>query len=59
MRYFKGGVSTNLVGSDCSFEFEVEDDATEEEIEEIAREAAFDYIDWWYDEVNDEDDIDN
>ena len=45
MRKFKGKISTNLVGSACAFEFEVEDDATEEEIEEAGRDAAFNWID--------------
>ena len=50
MRQFKGYVSTNKVGSECEFEFEVEDDATEGAIEEAAREAMFDRIEWNYEE---------
>lgn len=50
MRKFKGRISTDKVGSDCEFEFEVDDDATEAEIEETAREAAFNFIDWSYTE---------
>jgi hypothetical protein len=46
MKSFTGCVSTNKVGSECEFEFEVEDDATEEEIEAAAREAMFDHIEW-------------
>ncbi len=30
----------------CEGEFEVEDDTPEEEIEELAKEEAFDWIDW-------------
>lgn len=52
MRKFKGEINTNKVGSQCEFEFEVEDDATEEEIEEEARQSAFEYVDWYFDEIN-------
>lgn len=51
MKTYKGSVSTNMVGSDCEFEFEAEDDATDEEIDELAREAMFNEIEWYYDEV--------
>lgn len=51
MRKFKGIISTNIVGSECEFEFEVEDDATEEDIEMEARDAAFNWISWEYDEI--------
>lgn len=51
MRRFKGEISTNVTGSECVFEFEVADDATEEEIEEEAKEAAFNWINWEYREV--------
>lgn len=51
MRKFEGCIATNKVGSGCHFEFEVDDDATLEEIEEIARETAFQEIEWWFDEV--------
>lgn len=48
MKTIKGYISTNKVGSESKFEFEVEDNATPEEIEELAREAAFERIDWSY-----------
>lgn len=51
MRKFIGKISTSKIGSDCEFEFEVEDDATPQQIEAEARDAAFDWIDWYYDEV--------
>lgn len=35
-------------------EFEVPDNATDDEIESIAREAVFDQIDWWYEEKDKE-----
>lgn len=42
-------VSTNRVGSECKDSFEVEDDATEEEIEEMAKDAMFSMIEWNWD----------
>lgn len=48
MKKITGWIATNKVGSECEFEFEVEDDATPEEIEEQARDSAFDLIDWSY-----------
>ncbi len=54
MRKFVGSIETNKVGSRCEFEFEVEDDATEEEIEEEAKDAAFACIEWGYTEVENE-----
>ena len=50
MRKFKGLIRTNKQGSDCHFEFEVDDRATDEEIEEIAKTCAFQLIDWNYGE---------
>ena len=32
------------------FDFEVEDDDGEEEIQEALREAALDYVEWWWKE---------
>ena len=51
IKTFKGSISTNKVGSDCSFEFEVEDSASQEEIEEAAREAAFENVEWYFEEA--------
>lgn len=51
MRRFKGSVKTDVYGSDCDFKFEVEDTATEEEIEQEARETALNYVDFYYEEV--------
>ncbi len=50
MKKFTGTIRTNKQGSDCHFDFEVADDATEKEIDEIARECAFEFIDYWYEE---------
>lgn len=52
MKRYTGVICTNKIGSGCSFEFEVEDDATDEEIEDAAREAAFENIDYWYEIEN-------
>lgn len=51
MRLFKGSIKTDVQGSEVEFEFEVEDDATQKHIEEEAKIAAFDCIQWHYDEV--------
>lgn len=51
MRVFKGNISTDKIGSACEFEFEVEDTATEEEIEQAARDAAFEHVEWNFKEV--------
>jgi len=50
MKKFIGSIRTSKQGSECVFEFEIEDDATETEIEEMAREAAFNEVDWCYKE---------
>ena len=55
MKKYTGYIETNKVGSTCNFEFEVEDDATEEAIEEIAKETAFNLIEWSYEEAEGED----
>lgn len=47
-RIVKGRVETNKVGSMSEFEFEVDDDCTDEEIEELARDAMFEHIEWNY-----------
>lgn len=54
MRKFKGYIRTSMVGSAVEFEFESPDEATEKEIEEYALEAAFNWVDWGFDEVKDE-----
>lgn len=51
MREFEGSVRTNIVGLECEFFFEVEDNATKEEIEEAAKEAVFNWIEWDYEEI--------
>ena len=55
MKKYKGRVSTNRVGSEVTFEFEIEDNATEKQIEEIALECMWDCIEMTYEEVESED----
>jgi hypothetical protein len=43
---YVGYIRTNVVGSDCKFEFEAPSDMPADELEELARDVAFDYIDW-------------
>lgn len=51
MRRFKGFIKTDMLGSTCEFEFEVENEATVKEIEEEAREEAFNHVEWGFKEV--------
>lgn len=51
MRKFKGSIGTGMVGSRVKFEFEVDDECTDEEIEEYAQEVAFEKIEWSFEEV--------
>lgn len=52
MRKFRGGIKTNMAGSESQFDFKIEDNATKEEIEEAAQLAAFELIDWYYEEID-------
>ncbi|MCJ2370009.1 MULTISPECIES: hypothetical protein [Pseudomonas] len=51
MRTFTGTIKTDVQGSEVEFEFEVEDDATQEQIDDEAKQAAFDCVQWHYNEV--------
>lgn len=51
MRTFTGTIKTDVEGSEVEFDFEVPDDATQEQIEAEAKQAAFDFVQWSYDEV--------
>lgn len=53
MRKIKAYLDTRFAGCRIEEEFEVEDDATQEQIEEEAREAVFNSIDWGWHEVLD------
>lgn len=48
MRVVKWSLGTGFAGATHRGEFEVDGDTTDEEIEEMAREAAFNCIDWNY-----------
>lgn len=50
MRTIHWHLSNGIAGADQEGEFEIEDNTSNDEIEELAREAAFDCIDWWWDE---------
>ena len=53
MRKIKAYLETGFVVCRFEEEFEVEDDATQQQIEEEAREAIFNSIDWGWHEVLD------
>jgi len=44
-------IRTNMNGSECVDEFDMDDNATPREIEEYARDAAFQMIEWDYEVV--------
>lgn len=52
MRTFKGKIATDSQGSECEFEFEVADDATQAQIEAEAREATAFCVPYWPDARN-------
>ena len=51
MKKIKWAVSLDLVGCDRSGTFEIEDDATDEEIEEYVKEEMSNYIDFHWEHV--------
>lgn len=50
MRKIKWYLDTGYAGADYEGEFEVEDDATDKEIDEEAREYALEKIEWGWQE---------
>lgn len=44
----RGFIRTNKVGSRCEFDFEIDAGTPPEQIEEMAREAAFESVEWNY-----------
>lgn len=46
MRKIRAYLNTDLAGCTIEEEFEVDNNASEDEIEEMAKEAMFDHIDW-------------
>lgn len=53
MKQIKVHVATNKFGSDCERIIEVDDDATEDQINEEAWETACEMIDFYWKEVGD------
>ena len=51
MRKIKGVIMTDVVGSEVEFELEVEDDATEEEIDKLAWVEAANWMEWYWERV--------
>jgi hypothetical protein len=51
MKRIRVYVTTNRVGSKVERIFEVEDDCSEQEIEEFAKDSMFEMIEWGYSEV--------
>lgn len=45
-KIYEGRIKTNKVGSECYFDFEMPEDATEEEIESEAFSAAMEKVEW-------------
>lgn len=59
MRKIKVYLETGFAGCRIEEEIEVEDDATDAEVEDLAREAIFDRIDWgWYEATDSDEDKD-
>lgn len=51
MRKIKGVIMTDVVGSEVEFELEVEDDATKEEIDKLAWGEAANWMEWYWERV--------
>ena len=49
-------VRMGLVGCERKSTIDVEDDLSEDDLEEIAREEMFDMIEWWYERGDKNDD---
>jgi len=61
MKRYKIKVSTGYSGCDKESEFDMPDNATEQEVHEAALDTLFELIDWGYDEgevIEDEGEID-
>lgn len=50
MKRFRGYVKTSRAGSRDEFVFEADDDASDKDIEDIAKDCMFDLIEWGYEE---------
>lgn len=53
MRKIRAHLETGFAGGAIEEEFEVDDNATDSEIEEQAREVIFDCVDWGWHEMTD------
>lgn len=51
MRKIRVYLNTDLAGCTIEDEFEVDDNASNDEIEEMAKESMFDHIDWGWEEI--------
>lgn len=55
---YKVWASTSIVGSDIYEEIELDDDLTEDEVEDALYEAIMQYVDWGYKKLDGEKDDD-
>ena len=51
MRKIVGHLNADIAGYDLEVEFEVEDDATDDEIEKEAFQQVMNFVDWYWEEV--------
>ena len=51
MRKIAVYLNANIAGYDLEVEFEVEDDATDDEIEKEAFQQVMNFVDWYWEEV--------
>lgn len=51
MCQFKGTIKTDVQSFEVEFDFEVDDATTQVQIEENATQAAFEYVQWHFEEV--------
>lgn len=52
MRKIAAHLSADIAGYDLGVEFEVEDDATDDEIEKEAFQQVMNFVDWYWEEVS-------
>ena len=51
MRKIAAHLNADIAGYDLEVEFEVEDDATDDEIEKEAFQQVMNFVDWYWEEV--------
>ncbi len=54
MRKIVAHLNADIAGHDLEVEFEVEDDATEDEIDKEAFQQVMNFVDWYWEEVEKE-----